>query len=416
MENANILIVEDEAVVAKDLEGVLGALGYGISGSADNGKAALTLAKRAQPDLVLMDIRLKGNLDGIGVAEELNKDAHIPVVYLTAYADDRTVTRARQSGPYGFLLKPFNEKTLQITINNALFKHQHDRTTALDLEDCKAARKNSAIVAKNVENNLLGALNAEIEQRKWLEKELEEALRRTSATERQDRPDLINRLSNDIRIPLENIIGFSQVLLYNEEEHLSSAQRGHTEQILESGLALQVLIKQLHTLSRIDTRQLKLNMLDNVSIAEIVSEVISQAIPSASSRSISLHNNTDFCRNTRVATDPVRLMQVLANLLSVAVASGHEGTAISVSCQYTRPGTLHLNITDSGPDIPEKYREQIFAPIIQTDDLSYSAKQIGIGLIIAKELAILMGGRVGVDCTPGEGNTFWVELKPAGLS
>jgi len=416
MKNTNIMIVEDEAVVARDLEGTLGAMGYSVSGVADNGNAALALAEETQPDLVLMDIRLKGELDGIATAEIMQEKHMAPVIYLTAYTDDDTASRARKTQPYGYLLKPFDDKSLQITVSNALFKYQHDLATAQHVAECNVARKNSAIVAKNVENNLLGALHAETEQRKWLERELDSLVDSLDSATSHARLDLINRLSHDIRIPLHSIIGFSQILLYNEQERLSGAQRGHVNQALEAGLDLHHLLNQLTDLSRIDTGQLKLMTLNEVSVSEILSEVIDRASRDASKRNITVHNSANTCHNARISTDPVRLMQVLANLLSGVVAFNLEGSAITVSCQYTRPGTLRINVTDTGPVIPKKQRGQIFAPLTEPGDYNSATRRLGVGLVVAKELITLMGGKIGVDnSASGGGNTFWVELKPEGL-
>src|SRR5689334_22623151 len=95
MTQASILIVEDDRVVARDIELRLGRLGYAVAGTTRFGKDAVGLADRLRPDLVLMDIRLAGDLDGVAAAQRIRSEAHLPVVYLTAYADEDTLERAR---------------------------------------------------------------------------------------------------------------------------------------------------------------------------------------------------------------------------------------------------------------------------------------------------------------------------------
>jgi diguanylate cyclase (GGDEF)-like protein/PAS domain S-box-containing protein len=122
-----ILVVEDENIVAKDIEHRLKALGYHVSALASSGEDALKRAQETSPDLVLMDIRLKGAMDGVETAEELRRRFNIPVVYLTAYADADTLQRAKVTEPFGYILKPFEERELYTCIEVALYKHQMER-------------------------------------------------------------------------------------------------------------------------------------------------------------------------------------------------------------------------------------------------------------------------------------------------
>jgi len=124
---AHILVVEDENIVAKDIEHRLKALGYNVSALASSGEEALQKARDACPDLVLMDIRLKGAMDGVDTAEELRRQFNVPVVYLTAYADANTLQRAKVTQPFGYILKPFEERELYTCIEVALYKHQMER-------------------------------------------------------------------------------------------------------------------------------------------------------------------------------------------------------------------------------------------------------------------------------------------------
>ena len=127
MSKIRILVAEDEKLVAKDIDNMLQGLGYEVLGVVARGEDAVARAGQAKPDLILMDIVLKGEVDGIQAAEKIWEAWYIPVIYLTAYADDRTLERAKLTGPFGYILKPFDERELQTTIEMAFYKAGMDR-------------------------------------------------------------------------------------------------------------------------------------------------------------------------------------------------------------------------------------------------------------------------------------------------
>ncbi len=124
MTEAEILIVEDESIVAMDVSTMLENLGYTVSGIAGSGEEAIQNVRERVPDLVLMDIMLRGDIDGIEAAEYIRLNFYIPVVYLTAYSDNKTLERAKITEPYGYILKPFEERELHTCIEISLYKHQ----------------------------------------------------------------------------------------------------------------------------------------------------------------------------------------------------------------------------------------------------------------------------------------------------
>jgi len=124
MNQSYILVVEDEAIVAMDIEDRLTSMGYQFGGVATSGEQALALAEAEHPDLVLMDIRLQGAMDGIVAAEEMRRRFHVPVIFLTAYSEEATLERAKLAEPYGYVLKPFDDRELKSAIEIALYKHQ----------------------------------------------------------------------------------------------------------------------------------------------------------------------------------------------------------------------------------------------------------------------------------------------------
>ncbi|AGB48316.1 CheY-like receiver domain-containing protein [Methanomethylovorans hollandica DSM 15978] len=125
MTEAKILVVEDENIVALEIKKRLQKLGYIVPSVASTGEDAISKVEGILPDLVLMDIMLKGEIDGIDAAGEIRKRFNIPVVYLTAYSDEETLQRAKLTEPYGYILKPFEENDLRTTIEIALYRHQN---------------------------------------------------------------------------------------------------------------------------------------------------------------------------------------------------------------------------------------------------------------------------------------------------
>lgn len=123
MGQTQILVVEDESIVAKDIQKSLQILNYDVCAVVSSGKEAIEKVKENYPDLVLMDIVLKGKMDGVEAAKEIRNNFNVPVVYLTAHADERTLERAKITEPFGYIIKPFEDRDLRTAIEMALYKH-----------------------------------------------------------------------------------------------------------------------------------------------------------------------------------------------------------------------------------------------------------------------------------------------------
>lgn len=126
MSKIKVLVVEDESIVSKDIQHSLKRLGYVICGASPTGEKAIKLAAEEQPDIVLMDIMLKGDMNGIEAAEIIKNEQKIPVIFLTAYADEATLAKAKITEPYGYIIKPFKEIDLHTSIEMALYKHKKE--------------------------------------------------------------------------------------------------------------------------------------------------------------------------------------------------------------------------------------------------------------------------------------------------
>ena len=122
-----VLIVEDETLIAEELQERMERFGFSVIAAVDNAEESIAIAANERPDLILMDIRLKGEKDGVHAAEQIRQRVDVPIIYLTAYSDRATLDRAKHTNPYGYVLKPFHERELQVTIELAMHRHALER-------------------------------------------------------------------------------------------------------------------------------------------------------------------------------------------------------------------------------------------------------------------------------------------------
>ncbi|HVO75682.1 MAG TPA: PAS domain S-box protein [Ignavibacteriaceae bacterium] len=151
-QSPKILIVEDEQIVALDIATNLKSFGYEIAGVATTGENALKLTVEENPDLILMDIKLDGSMDGIQTAKKIQTEHKIPVIYLSAYTDEKTLMRAKLTEPHGFLLKPFERKELRASIETALYKYRTEeqlRSSEAELQALFSAMNDIVLVFDN---------------------------------------------------------------------------------------------------------------------------------------------------------------------------------------------------------------------------------------------------------------------------
>lgn len=153
MSEARIMIVEDERIVAEDIKEGLENMGYAVTSVAKSGEIAIKMAEKDRPDLVLMDIVLKGKMDGIETAKQFRSRFDIPVVYLSAYSDDRILERAKLTEPFGYIIKPFREKELQVNIEMGLYKHKMEKELKQSKEWFSTTLKSIGDAVIAVDNN-----------------------------------------------------------------------------------------------------------------------------------------------------------------------------------------------------------------------------------------------------------------------
>jgi PAS domain S-box-containing protein/putative nucleotidyltransferase with HDIG domain len=204
MEKTKILVVEDESIVARDIHNMLLGLGYEVTGVISSAQESVEKAEETSPHLVLMDIMLNGELTGVDAADMIHSQYNIPIVYLTAYADENTLQRAKETEPFGYLLKPFEERELQTTIEIALYKFKMEMMLK-NRERWLTTMLRSigdAVIATNLEGNIT-FMNPSAEslsgweQSDALDKSLDKVIKITDSVTKKSHPLDINKLLKD---------------------------------------------------------------------------------------------------------------------------------------------------------------------------------------------------------------------------
>ncbi|MCB1647443.1 MAG: response regulator, partial [Pseudomonadales bacterium] len=157
MSSSTLLVVEDEVLVARDIKSRLTRMGYHVVDTASRGAEAVEKALALRPDLILMDINLRDDMDGVEAALKIRSEYDVPVIFCTAYSNEDTLERAKVSDPYGYVLKPFDNRELEINIEIALYKHRMER----DLEDTRnrldatLANISDAVIAAGIDGRIM---------------------------------------------------------------------------------------------------------------------------------------------------------------------------------------------------------------------------------------------------------------------
>jgi CheY-like chemotaxis protein len=173
MQKKQILIVEDEVIVADALARTLKHLGYEVASLVESGDEAIEKAEAVRPDLVLMDIVLSGDMDGIEAAQHIRAKLKIPVVFLTAHTETRLVDRARISEPYGYLVKPVGEAELRAAIEVGLYKHEMDTRLKASQEELSVTLNSigDGVISANADGSVISMNPSAEELTGWTENE-----------------------------------------------------------------------------------------------------------------------------------------------------------------------------------------------------------------------------------------------------
>jgi signal transduction histidine kinase len=365
-----ILIVEDEWVIALDIKQHLNKLGYKVSGTANSAAKALELVAASKPDLVLMDIYLQGDKSGIEAAEQIRQQFYIPVVFLTAHADEATLTQAIATHPYGYIVKPFEEQDLIIAIQVALANH-------LAEEAIRQALKK--------------------------EKQLNEL-----------KSQFISIVSHEFRNPLSSLLMtlelFEQPDLLTPQKRQAHIERGkttikHMAQLITDVLVLgQVEQEQFHCQPTL------------INIYQFCSYLV-EDIQSSSHSTDRLVFTVTGCNETAnlfYELDANLLQHILTNLLENALKYSPQASKVTFDLRC-EPDYIQFQIQDQGIGLTEPDRAKLFTPFHRGINVS-KIPGTGLGLSITKKCVDAHGGQIVVDSTVGVGTTFTVILPALKIS
>jgi signal transduction histidine kinase len=372
MTNINILVVEDEAIVAEDIAYRLERMGYRVVDLIATGETAIREATRlsdsADPlDLVLMDIMLKGKMDGIEAAQHIRTQLNIPVVYLTANADEATLQRSKVTRPFGYILKPFKERELKATIEIALSQHQVEMDS-----------KKALVMAE----------------------ELQQKAQQLS----QLKSRFISMVSHEFRTPLAVIKIAAENLQCYEDMPEDKKQR-HFERIQAATESMERLLEDVLTLGQTDNLSPQNFNFAPLEVVSFCRELLES--PQWSVTNLTVEFMTD-CDRLCAYADGRLLWHLLNNLLSNAVKYSPQGGIITLRLE-TSHHEIRLQVQDQGIGIPLEDQTNLFEPFYRARNVGKIAGT-GLGLAIAKRSAEIHGGSISVQSEVNQGTTFTVTL------
>ncbi|MDF5728368.1 MAG: ATP-binding protein [Rhizonema sp. PD38] len=375
---ARILVVEDERIIAYDIKSCLEKAGYIVPTIAAYGERAIEIAEESQPDLVLMDIMLKGNMNGIEAAEQIMNRFDIPVVYLTAYSDDSTLKRAKNSQPFGYILKPFEENQLITTIEIALNKHQTEMVIRADLKKEKQMR--------------------------------------------EFKSNFVSMVSHEFRNPLTTIETYTD-LLTSYAHQLNEAKKSEYLCHIQNAVKhMTDLMSDVLLIGKAEVNQLIFNPapLDVESFCkDLVTEVQFSAgdqhnvIFTTQGQYGELEETTCHSRSLAIKTflpclDEKLLRHILGNLLANAVKYSPFGGTVRFDLFFVE-GEVMFRIQDEGIGIPEYDQEDLFNSFHRGSNVG-NIPGHGLGLAIVKQYVELHRGEISFASKVGVGTTFIVSL------
>ncbi len=214
-------------------------------------------------------------------------------------------------------------------------------------------------------------------------------------------------MSHELRTPLNVILGFGQLL---EMDRLTAPQRESTDQIIKGGRHLLALINEVLDIARIESGAAGILSPEEVDVVGVIEEVLGMIQPLVRQANLRLIQPRPVTCHWIVHADLQRLKQVLLNLLSNAIKYNRKGGTIEISCAEVPDAMLRINVTDTGPGIPDDKIHRLFVPFDRLEAEQKGVEGTGLGLTLTKALIEAMRGKMGVESTVGIGSTFWIEL------
>jgi signal transduction histidine kinase len=225
----------------------------------------------------------------------------------------------------------------------------------------------------------------------------------------QAKSEFLSRMSHELRTPMNAILGFTQLIKMDSNNGLSNSHNENLERVLSAGNHLLVLINEVLDISTIESGKLGLSV-ETIDIVPIVDNVISISKQLANERGISLEYQTIPEENYFAEVDPLRLKQVVLNLISNAIKYNKPNGSVIISYEKPNSGTIRLGIKDTGFGIPDDKKDLVFKPFERVDIESEYIEGSGIGLTISQKLIKLMNGSIGFESELGEGSNFHIDI------
>lgn len=371
MPKLRILVVEDEWITARDIKNSLEKLDYIVYEPVATGDDAIQKAIEFQPDLILMDIVLQGEMDGIEAADRIQTCCQVPIVFLTAYSDRETLQRANITQPFGYLVKPFEDRVLDTTIQIALSRHQ-----------------------------------AAVEMKKAIA--VSEALRQDAERERQRKSQYVSIASHEFRNPISVIKSSAEMLQIYGERWGEEKRRKHLKWIQLAADSINRLLEDILALEKTESGKLTAN-LQRLEVASLCRNLVEVMQFSAGENYTLTFTCQDEHTNSIAALlDEQLLWHILNNLLSNAIKYSPKGGHISLtlSCQDEQ---LCFQVQDPGIGISANDQKFLFEPFFRGKNVG-NITGTGLGLTIVKRSVELQGGQIAVESEVGRGTTFTVQL------
>ena len=404
-----ILITEDELIVALDLQVRLKNLGYEIVGIASSGDDALLQVEYKHPDLVLMDIILHGEIDGVETSRQIRDNFDIPIIFLTANADPQTLERAGATHPFSCLLKPFKERELKFSIVMALFHHNTSRQLreANDKLEQRVEERTAELAASYI------ALQDELLRHKKTLTDLRATQVIADSADRA-KNEFLATISHELLTPMNGILGMLDVLL---ETSPSRQQLEYLRVAQLSGESLLGFINELLDFSGIENGTMEFSPA-TFSVREQMKCFLAPLALRAKEKGLGFSWSVEDDVPNQVVSDHTRVGQVLLNLVGNSIKFTEHGVVEIKVSQIARENgraNLSFSVRDTGIGVPVEKQKAIFEPFVQADS-SFSRRYggAGLGLSISSRLIMLMGGNIGLESKPGDGSKFhfdlWVDL------
>ncbi len=347
-----VLIVEDEAIVAESIASKLRRYGYEVIDTLPTGEEAVDKAGKTRPDVILMDIHLAGKMDGIQAADRISSQYHIPVIFLTAYADEQTIARAKEAGPFGYLVKPFRERDLYVTI--------------------EMARERSRLEAE------LEAANRELDSFSY-------------------------SVSHDLRAPLIAIDGFSRILEETYAGYLPPDGVECLTRIRQAANQMDQLIEDFLRLSRVTRAPVQIEKLD---ISCIAREILGQLATHDPDRKVHWRVEEGLMAFGDPGLCEIALKNLIGNAWKYTMHTDNAQVQVGSLMQGQ---TRVFFVKDNGAGFPSEKANLLFIPLQRL----HSHQEFpgnGIGLATVQRIVHRHGGRIWAEGATGEGATFFFTL------